>query len=430
LKFKILAIASGLSIILVMMFASAAPVLANAPSWNVSGTWKINVELSGTNYPETLVLTQAGTYITGVSLNSVPPVFSAAFTISSGTVEGNIIIFQAAYDSNLSDIDTFTGTIAINGSMSGTWADTPGFLGRSGTWASTSGQAIPQPPEWNVTGSWNINVELSGTNYPETLVLTQIGADISGVSLNSVPPISSAAFTINSGIVAGNTIIFQAAYDSNPSDIDTFSGTISIDGSMSGTWADNPGFLNRSGMWASASGQASPIEGTGVNGTITGTLTFTQPPTINFGTFTIGTNDVTSSMNVLTNQDWQVTVAGTAPALSGGDSGFLTKYNTTTQVYVPQVTLHNAVELNASGGTLTPDPDPSDPNTPVNNNVTLTGSAQILSVGVAQDQNVNGTSGESRTVDFIQKIVGSDPALATPNIYHNVVSFTCSTSTY
>ena len=120
MKFKILAIASGLSIILVMMFASAAPVLANALSWNVSGTWKINVELSGTNYPETLVLTQAGTYITGVSLNSVPPVFSAAFTITSGTVEGNIIIFQAAYDSNLSDIDTFTGTIAINGSMSGT----------------------------------------------------------------------------------------------------------------------------------------------------------------------------------------------------------------------------------------------------------------------------------------------------------------------
>jgi hypothetical protein len=169
---------------------------------------------------------------------------------------------------------------------------------------------------------------------------------------------------------------------------------------------------------------------TGVNGTITGTLTFTQPPTVNFGTLTLGTDTVATSMNVLTNQDWQVTVAGTAPAASGGYSGYMTKYNTTTSTYVPQVTLHDPLYLNAGGGNLTPDPDPSDPNIPVNNSVELSGTARTLSTGVAQDQNPNGTSGETRTINFDQTIVGSDAALASGYIYHNVVAFTCSTNTY
>ena len=179
--------------------------------------------------------------------------------------------------------------------------------------------------------------------------------------------------------------------------------------------------------------QAPSNNPTGVNGTILGTLTFTQPPTINFGTFTLGLNTVASSMNVLTNQDWQVTVAGTAPAaVGGGDSGFLTKFNPTPSInaYVPQVTLHDPLFLNPGGGNLTPDPDPSDTNIPVNNNVTLSGTAQLLSVGVAQDQNSDGVSGETRTINFEQTIVGSDAALASPFIYHNVVAFVCSTTTY
>ena len=40
---------------------------------------------------------------------------------------------------------TMMGTIANDGSMSGTWADEPGSLGRVGTWKTTSGVAVPIP---------------------------------------------------------------------------------------------------------------------------------------------------------------------------------------------------------------------------------------------------------------------------------------------
>ena len=426
MKSKVLALTITLSIILGLMLALAVPVSADTPAWNVTGTWNINVNLSGTNYPETLVLTQTGTSITGVSLNSVPPAFSSAFTITGGSVTGDTITFQASYDSSPSDIDTFTGSIAINGSMSGTWADNPGFMGRSGTWASTSGQAIPETAAWNVSGTWGINVNLSGTNYPETLVLTQTGADISGVSLNSVPPLSSSAFTITSGIVAGNTVVFQATYNSNSSDYDTFAGTIASDGSMSGTWVDGPGFLGRSGTWASTSGQAAAVGGgtTGVNGTLAGVITLTQPGTVNFGAMALGVNDITTSMNIVSNDPWTVSVAGTAPNSAGSVDGYMTKYSllpAPNGTYIPTVKLQNPLNIVASGGYLTPPSDPTE-TAPSNQNVTLTGTPQILATGIPQGQAPNG--GETRTVDFIQNITGNDPALASGYSYHIVVSFT------
>ena len=152
MKSKIVASVVALALILGMVFAIAGPVAAS-PVWNVSGTWGINVIYLGIPYPESLVLTQSGTDITGVSLNSVPPVFSSAFTITGGTVSGNSVTFHASYNPNSLQTVTFTGTIADNGSMSGTWADDPGFLGRISTWASTSGQAVASEDTANVLGA-------------------------------------------------------------------------------------------------------------------------------------------------------------------------------------------------------------------------------------------------------------------------------------
>jgi hypothetical protein len=68
--------------------------------------------------------------------------FVYAWTITSGTVAGNIINLTSDY--TLGAIGTtmhMTGTIAPNGSMSGTWDDNYGGPTRTGTWATTSGAA-------------------------------------------------------------------------------------------------------------------------------------------------------------------------------------------------------------------------------------------------------------------------------------------------
>ena len=108
--------------------------------WNVAGSWDIDVEYSGIIYPETLILTQVGTEITGVSLNTDPPAPGSAFTVVSGSVTGNDVEIFADHDPSTL-IVRMEGTIAADGSMSGNWAD---FVGgsRVGTWASTSGNAV------------------------------------------------------------------------------------------------------------------------------------------------------------------------------------------------------------------------------------------------------------------------------------------------
>lgn len=112
-------------------------------NWDVSGEWIINVEYMGTYYPETLILTQSGTDITGVSLNTIPPASGSAFTIVSGSVTDNTVeIFADHVPSSL--VVRLWGTIAADGSMSGDWKDeAPGT--REGTWTTTTGAATSEP---------------------------------------------------------------------------------------------------------------------------------------------------------------------------------------------------------------------------------------------------------------------------------------------
>jgi hypothetical protein len=108
--------------------------------WDVTGTFAINVNYLAVDYPETLILTQAGNSITGVSLNTAPPAPASAFTIISGSVSGNSVDILADHDPSSLQV-RLLGSIASDGSMSGTWADlAPGA--RTGTWASSSGRAV------------------------------------------------------------------------------------------------------------------------------------------------------------------------------------------------------------------------------------------------------------------------------------------------
>lgn len=110
--------------------------------------------------------------------------------------------------------------------------------------------------DWDVTGSWVMNVEYSGVIYPEDLVLVQSGINITGTSLALVG--GGSPWTIDSGSVVGNTINFFGYYNSSPTMRIHVTGTIADDGSMNGTWSDEaPG--TRTGTWSTSSGSAKKI---------------------------------------------------------------------------------------------------------------------------------------------------------------------------
>ena len=128
-------------VLAVGMLAALIPatVLAAGGSyWNVTGTYGINVNYASVDYPETLVLAQVGPGpITGTSIGAPCSPSCVDFAITSGSVVGNSVSFTATSPF----IITFNGTIDAGGSMSGTWADGAGGLGRNGTWSTTSGNA-------------------------------------------------------------------------------------------------------------------------------------------------------------------------------------------------------------------------------------------------------------------------------------------------
>jgi len=131
-------------------------------SWNVTGTYNVNVTYLATNYPETLALTQSGmSVITGTSVG--PPCSPACtlFTITSGSVVGNNINFATATPFTIN----FTGVIAPDGTMAGSWADGADGLGRVGTWATTSGTATSV--KGNASQKWTLYYYV-GDNGPYT----------------------------------------------------------------------------------------------------------------------------------------------------------------------------------------------------------------------------------------------------------------------
>ena len=131
---------SGL-VLAVGMLAAVIPATvfaAGGSYWNVAGTYDVNVNYASVDYGETLTLAQAGPgTITGTSIGAPCTSLCTNFTITSGSVVGDNVTFVTGSPFPI----TFTGTIAADGSMSGTWLDGPGGLGRDGTWSTTSGTA-------------------------------------------------------------------------------------------------------------------------------------------------------------------------------------------------------------------------------------------------------------------------------------------------
>lgn len=108
--------------------------------WDVEGSYTLNLTVGSTPYIEYLVLTQDGGELTGQSLALNPEQTSSRWNIDSGSVIDNVITINAHFGTDTSMKLIMEGTIATDGSMSGTWHDV-GWNTRSGIWSTTAGHA-------------------------------------------------------------------------------------------------------------------------------------------------------------------------------------------------------------------------------------------------------------------------------------------------
>jgi len=114
--------------------------------WDVTGVAALDFEYLGGHYIHDVTLTQNGQTNTGVG-GGYPvagPPYSYYWHVTSGSVVGNTFTLHFTYDGApdaLGAVTNMTGTIASDGTISGTWNDN--YLGgyRTGTFAA-SGAAI------------------------------------------------------------------------------------------------------------------------------------------------------------------------------------------------------------------------------------------------------------------------------------------------
>ncbi len=118
-----------------------------ATAWNTTGTYVVDMEYLGNHYSHDMSLTQDA--IGNVMGNGGSPVGANVYTwtIISGSVSGNTIDLLANYTATADAVTPQTtlhihGTVANNGTMSGTWSDDYQGGARSGTWTTTTGTAV------------------------------------------------------------------------------------------------------------------------------------------------------------------------------------------------------------------------------------------------------------------------------------------------
>lgn len=133
--------AFALSALFIGTFAQAA-----SPNWDVEGSYVVNMNYLGTDYAHDMNLTQNS--LGELDGSGGSPAGSNVYTwdITSGTVSDDTVDFYANYTATADAVTPQTvmhvvGTVASNGTMSGTWSDNYQGGARSGTWATASGTA-------------------------------------------------------------------------------------------------------------------------------------------------------------------------------------------------------------------------------------------------------------------------------------------------
>lgn len=109
-------------------------------SWNLLGNWVLSFNYGGKPYVHDMVVgTQADGSFSGTGGYPSGGAYSHAWIVT-GTVSGDTVNFHIIYLTGNPGYEvTVIGSIASNGSMSGTWSSN---AGQNGTWTSTAGSAI------------------------------------------------------------------------------------------------------------------------------------------------------------------------------------------------------------------------------------------------------------------------------------------------
>jgi hypothetical protein len=123
-------------------------VQAATPNWNTDGDYVVDFEYQGSDYAHDMTLEQdVDGNLQGEGGHPAGGAHVYTWKIASGTVSGNDIHFIAHYTASADAVVPLTvmhveGTIAEDGTMSGTWSDNYQGGSRSGAWETTSGAAV------------------------------------------------------------------------------------------------------------------------------------------------------------------------------------------------------------------------------------------------------------------------------------------------
>ncbi|MFZ3011954.1 MAG: hypothetical protein WA060_03095 [Minisyncoccia bacterium] len=188
-----------------------------ATTWDTTGAYVINMNYLGTDHPHDMSLVQdISDNLTG---NGGSPAGANVYTwtITSGGVVGDTIDFLADYTATPDAVTPQTtlhivGTIAPDGTMSGTWSDNFQAEARTGTFSTASGAVVADPiiVEGNVitnpaTAITITDATLNGTNGASDALGHSFWASLNTFSTAS-PSIPVGVYsTPDLGVIAANT---------------------------------------------------------------------------------------------------------------------------------------------------------------------------------------------------------------------------------
>ena len=136
----------GIAALAVLLTTSAFYAQASHPLWDVTGEYDIAFEFEGSTYTHDLTLTQTAGALDGNGGYPAGGPHVYEWDITSGSVSGNNIEFTAVYTMGADALVPLTtlnasGTIASDGSFSGTWMDNYQGGARYGSFETASGTA-------------------------------------------------------------------------------------------------------------------------------------------------------------------------------------------------------------------------------------------------------------------------------------------------
>jgi len=173
-----------------------------ATTWETTGAYVLNMDYLGSDNLHDVSLTQDG--LDNLTGNGGNPAGSNTYTwvITSGSVVGDTIDFLADYTATPDAVTPQTtlhviGTIAPDGTISGTWSDNYAGGERAGTFTTESGAAIPKEEEVPAT------VKVTIVKYIDGVMATAITAN------NSDFPMSATWDAENIGAGTGTFVLSE-----------------------------------------------------------------------------------------------------------------------------------------------------------------------------------------------------------------------------